>query len=64
MTAVYRLTNAAQADLDAIQDYLLERSPQASLIVGDALAAAFAALAEFPNKGHYRTDLTNRPVRF
>ena len=64
MTTGFVLTPDAQTDLDAIQDYLLAESVGASGVVGQALFAAFARLAEHPGIGHDRPDLTDRPVRF
>ncbi len=65
MTAAgFVVTPAAQSDLDSIQDYLLEQSVDASRIVGAEIAQSLARLAEFPQAGHTRADLTERPVRF
>jgi len=64
VTAGFVLTPDAQTDLDAIQDYLLAESVGASGVVGQALFAAFARLAEHPGIGHDRPDLTERPGRF
>lgn len=64
MSAGFVLTPDAQSDLDAIQDFLLAESVGASAVVGQALFAAFARLAEHPGIGHDRADLTDRPVKF
>lgn len=52
-------------DIDGIWTFLLEREglETADRIV-DELFRSFSALAEVPGKGHRRTDLTERDVRF
>lgn len=57
-------TRAAVEDLESIQTYLLSKSPQASLLVGDAIERAVNLLVERPYAGHARPDLTSTAVLF
>ena len=61
----FQLTEDAIVDIDAIWLYLLEREglETADRVVTD-LFKAFYKLADIPNSGHRRADLTNRPVLF
>lgn len=47
-----RLSPEAQADLQAIHDYLIDRSPQGCLRVLTSFEACFAQLEDFPLLGH------------
>jgi len=60
----YVLVPEARADLVAILDYLAEDSIDSALGVHSRFLKVFELLAENPNAGHYRDDLTSRPVRF
>lgn len=62
--AKYVLTDSAKADVRAIIAYLRERSPQAAKLVRVKLHANMRWLAEFPNMGHFREDVTLKPLRF
>jgi plasmid stabilization system protein ParE len=61
----FQLTEDAIQDIDAIWLYLLERK---DLETADRIATeifkAFYKLAEMPNIGHRRADLTGRDVLF
>lgn len=62
----YELTEVAQSDIDEILDFIAERKQNVdgAQAVLDYLHAAMQDLAEDPNRGHYRRDLTDRPVKF
>jgi toxin ParE1/3/4 len=61
----FQLTPAASAHVDAIGDFIAERSGVAAAIqVLDALDDAFVQLANMPEMGHTREDLTEQPVKF
>lgn len=54
----------AEADIDAIWEFIAEDNPDAADRVIDKIVSAIEALVPFPNQGHHRTDLTSRPLRF
>jgi antitoxin ParD1/3/4 len=58
------LTPAAEGDLLKILEYLEGDNPSAILRVVDALDEAMQLLADNPQIGHVRTDLTDADVRF
>ena len=60
----YQLTPEASSHVDEIADFIAEESVDAALRVLDALEDAFRQLAEMPEMGHAREDLTGRPVKF
>lgn len=62
--AGYVLSNEAEADLDAILDYIAADSIQSALDVHGRFLEVFRVLAENPDAGHYREDLASRAVRF
>lgn len=62
--AGYFLVKEAVADLDAILEYIADDSIQSALKVQERFGEAFLMLADNPEAGHYREDLTSRPVRF
>lgn len=64
MSAGYRLTPNAQENVDAICAFIADDSIDAALRVLISLEQAFEQLAETPEVGHSREDLTNRPVKF
>lgn len=64
MSGHYAITVAARRDIRQIISYLVEVDPAAAKRLLDALYDGFALLAEYPEMGHRRTDLTNRRVRF
>jgi plasmid stabilization system protein ParE len=54
----------AALDLDEIWEFIAgDNVDAADRAISDVLAA-LDKLAPFPNKGHKRTDLTSRPLRF
>jgi plasmid stabilization system protein ParE len=60
----YVLVPEARRDLAALLDYIAADSVDAALRVHDRFVEVFELLAEHPDVGHYRDDLTSRPVRF
>lgn len=64
MSRRYRLTETAQRHLDEIGAFIAQDNIDAALKVYDALEEAFERLAEMPEMGHSRDDLTPRPLRF
>ncbi len=58
------LTNSAEAQLNEILDYVARDSVAAALKVHDALMSSAGHLAEMPEIGHTREDLTPRPLKF
>ena len=64
MSPRYQLTASAQRDVDQITDFIAEDNVDAALRVHEALESAFRHLAEMPEMGHTRADLTVRPVKF
>jgi plasmid stabilization system protein ParE len=64
VSRTYRLTERAEADVEAIADFIADDSVDAALKVVLALEDAFGLLASRPGIGHVRQDLTERPVKF
>ena len=62
----YQLTEQAQTDIEEILEFIAEhkKNPQGARVVLDYLHAAMSDVADDPNRGHYRRDLTNAPVKF
>ncbi|MEW6304251.1 MAG: type II toxin-antitoxin system RelE/ParE family toxin [Verrucomicrobiota bacterium] len=60
----YRLTNAAEDDLFNIWAYIAEDNPKAADRLEDDIFEACLQLARRPDLGHFRRDLTDKPVRF
>ena len=60
----YRLTPAAQDDLFGIWAYVAGDNPRAADKLEADLIAACEPLAAKPDLGHWRRDLTDKPVRF
>jgi plasmid stabilization system protein ParE len=60
----YRFHPEAEADLDAIWEFIAEDSLEAADRMIDAIGATIEALVPFPHQGHRRPDLTARPLRF
>jgi plasmid stabilization system protein ParE len=54
----------AEADLDAIWEFIAEYNQLAADRTIEAIDAAIEALVPFPHQGHRRPDLTLRPLRF
>jgi plasmid stabilization system protein ParE len=60
----YRLTPAAEDDLFDIWAYIAaDNSEAADRLEGDLLTSC-QRLADRPDLGHFRRDLTDKPVRF
>lgn len=64
MSPAYRLTDRAEADLEAIADSIAVSSVDAAVKIMVALEDAFSMLASRPGIGHRREDLTERPLKF
>lgn len=64
MSLTYRLTERAEADVDAIADFIAGDNVDAAVKVVLALEDAFVLLASRPGIGHTREDLTDRPLKF
>jgi plasmid stabilization system protein ParE len=54
----------ALVDLDEIWEFIAADSVDAADGVVSEIVAAVGAVVSFPNRGHRRTDLTSRPLRF
>ena len=64
MSQAYRLTERAEADVEAIADFIAGDSVDAAVKVVLSLEEAFVLLASRPGIGHLREDLTDRPLKF
>ena len=64
MSNNYFLSLEAERDIDEIVNYLLKESNKAADLFIDATYHAFEMIAEHPEIGHVREDLTPQPVRF
>ena len=64
MTSRYSLSPIAERDIDEIITYLAQENPVVARTFLDTLFAAMDNLAEFPEIGHVREDLTDKPVKF
>ena len=60
----YRLTPAAEDDLFQIWISIAHDNVTAADRLEAEIFAACARLADWPGLGHFRTDLTDKPVRF
>jgi plasmid stabilization system protein ParE len=60
----YLLTPLAKADIFSIWSHIANSSESAAERVESAIFEACAFVAESPESGHSRADLTNRPLRF
>ena len=61
--AGYLLVPEARTDLHDILNYIAEDSVDSALRVHDRFIEIFELLAENPDAGHYRKDLTSRPAQ-
>lgn len=61
--ANYVLVPEARNDLLDILTYIANDSVDSALRVHERLVEIFELLGENPNAGHYRDDLTTRPVQ-
>jgi plasmid stabilization system protein ParE len=64
MTSRCVLSVVAEQDIDEIITYLAQENPAVAQTFLDALFDAMNNLAEYPELGHLREDLTDRPVKF
>jgi plasmid stabilization system protein ParE len=60
----YFLSKEAENDIDEIITYLSHESSEAAYAFLDSLFQMMNKLSQFPEMGHFREDLTHRPVRF
>ena len=60
----YQFSSQARRDLYGILDYIAEDNLRASERVRLAIMRAIGRLADRPGIGHWRPDLTDRPLRF
>jgi toxin ParE1/3/4 len=58
------LTSHAIRDLNQIEDYLAEESIEVAYRVLAGINKAFSKLAKSPGIGHFREDLTDKPLKF
>jgi len=64
MSAWFRFTPEAEAQLSEIIDYIATDSEDSARRVLKGVHEALERLAEMPEIGHTREDLTERPLRF
>ena len=64
MTSSCVLSLIAEQDIDEIITYLAQENSVVAQTFLDALFAAMDNLAQFPELGHLREDLTDKPVKF
>lgn len=60
----YFLTAAARDDIGEIWIHIADDNPAAADTLEEDFFAAFERLANQPGLGHWRRDLTDKPVRF
>ena len=58
------VTSHATRDLNQIGDYLAEESIEAAYRVLAGIEKAISKLAKSPGIGHFREDLTDKPLKF
>ena len=64
MAKIYRLSDTAQQDYEEILRYIARDNVAAAERVRDKIEDALDKLAENPNIGHKRNDITAKHVRF
>jgi antitoxin ParD1/3/4 len=62
--SVYALTPLAKADIFEIWSYIASDSEEIANRVEQAIYDACTFVAKAPMRGHSRSDLTSRPLRF
>ena len=62
--ASFHLVREAELDLDSILEHIALNSLDSALKVHERFLEVFQLLAENPDAGHCRKDLTARPIRF
>ena len=60
----YALTPVAKADVFEIWSYIADDSEETADRIEQAIYDACAFVAEAPMRGHFRSDLTSRSLRF
>ena len=60
----FALHPEAFADLDEIREYIASENPDAADRLMDEFFAEFRILAQFPQLGHARAELSSNPTRF
>lgn len=60
----FALHPEAFADLDEIRQYVANTNPDAADRLMDEFFAEFETLAQFPELGHARPELSSSPIRF
>ena len=62
--SAYALTPLAKSDIFEIWSYIADGNEDIANRVEEAIYDACAFVAEAPTRGHSRSDLTSRPLRF
>ena len=62
--AKYRLTAPARTDVSEIRRYIARDNRDAAVRVAREIFDTFSAIAQHPEIGHLREDLTTKPVKF
>jgi plasmid stabilization system protein ParE len=62
--SAYSLTPLAKEDIFEIWSFIASDSPEIADRVEQAIYDVCALVADAPMRGHSRSDLTNRPLRF
>lgn len=60
----YFLSHAAEQDIEEIITYMAGNNPKSAHIFLDELYDAMKNLSDYPELGHLRENLTDRPVKF
>lgn len=60
----YQISPAALVDIQAILEYIRTDNPDAAEQLEEELFSAFDRLAQWPEMGHVRPELTGKAVRF
>ena len=60
----FQLHPEAAQDLTEIWEYIAAEDPLAARTVREDILETIRSLLHFPNRGHRRSDLTSRPLRF
>lgn len=64
MSSKIFLSLAAENDLDEIITYLAKENSKAAHDFLDSFSVAIEKLSNYPDIGHLREDLTDKPVKF
>ena len=64
MNVGYDFHPEAENDFTDIWEYIAADSPEAADRVTDVILETLDRLVRFPRIGHWRADLTERPLRF